>query len=97
MVPETLVRRGIDPEAFPLGVIIIIHLLSGPVVAFDAEVVVALDRQFRLPVTGLQQALCQCNAGRHAAPVHFPYSRGRVLPDIILLRGDSCERRHDQG
>ena len=45
VVTKTLIGRAIDTETFSAPVIVMIHLLAGPVMTLDSEMVVALRRQ----------------------------------------------------
>ena len=45
VVTKTLIGRAIDTETFPAPVIVMIHLLAGPVMTLDSEMVVALRGQ----------------------------------------------------
>ena len=65
MVAETLVRSTINTEALSPPVIVMIHLLPGPVMALDSKMVVSLHSQIRLAITGLQKSLCQCYTCGH--------------------------------
>ena len=51
MVAETLVRSTINAEALSPPVIVMIHLLPGPVMALDSKMVVSLHSQIRLAIT----------------------------------------------
>ena len=86
MVAEGLLRTVIYPETFGLAVIVRILLAAFPVMAFDAEMVVALGGEFGLAVTGLEQALGKGNAGRNAAALHFADGDGGVGVNISALR-----------
>ena len=87
MILERLLSGVIDPEALPFRVVIVAHRLAFPIlVALDTEMVVALGRQRRKPVAGLQYALGERYAGRHPAAVHLPDRRRSPFLNVALLR-----------
>ena len=86
MVSETLLGRVIGPEALVLFVVIGTHRAAVPaVVALDAEVIVAVDRQGGQAGARFDDALCERHAGRDARPVHLVHGDGSVAGDIAFL------------
>ena len=53
-------------EAFAPGIVVMILCRTGPVVAFDAEVVVALPHEVAPAGSTLKESLCKGDAGRYA-------------------------------
>ena len=53
-------------EAFAPGIVVMILCRTGPVVAFDAEVVVALPHEVAPSGSTLKESLCKGDAGRNA-------------------------------
>ena len=95
VILKRLVRGVIDPETLPFRIVIVAHRLTFPIlVALDSEMVVAFGGQRRKPVTGLQNALSQCDAGRHTAAVHLPDSGRSPFLNIPFLRRALCPSGH---
>ena len=87
MVAEAFLSGVIHPEAFALAVVIDQHRTAFPaVVALDTEVIVSLRRQGGLTGPGLDDALCQGDAGGDAGTVHLVDGNGGVAGDIAFLR-----------
>ena len=98
MVAEALLRAAIYPEALPLPVIVNLHRPALPVVALDAEMVVALGSQVRKAVARLQESLGKGYACRDAAAVHFAYGNRCILGNVPRLGGIvGCGRYKAQG
>ena len=82
-----------NPEAtfdqLPAVVVVIVFLHIGippPVIAtFDAKVVVGTTRQLAAAGIGLEDGLCQLNAGRNAGSVHLPHGNVLVAGNIINM------------
>ena len=75
---------GIYPEAFLRSIVVHLHSLAVPViVAFDAEVVVALPCKGGLTGIRLQKSLGKGNACRNSGALHFLYCQGRVFVDVV--------------
>ena len=53
-------------EAFASGIVVMILCRTGPVMAFDAEVVVALAYEVASAGCALKESLCKGDAGRYA-------------------------------
>ena len=86
MVPEALVRGVVHAEAFVFGVIVLVHGAAGPVlVALDAKMVVALNRQRGQAGTGLQDALGQGDTGGDTTAQHFLHGNVRILCNVFFL------------
>ena len=103
MVAEGCERVVINPEALILGVVILPHALTLPVMALDSEMVVALCGQSGLARIGFEKALCEGYARRNSRTVHFTDGNGRILSDVVLLgggghicdgSGDDSDKKH---
>ena len=85
VVFKTFIHIAVSPETFITGIIIVVCSGTEPVVAFDAEMVVALDREVAPSGVALEQALCQCDAGGDVVFQHFGNGQVLILVDVGLI------------
>jgi hypothetical protein len=53
-------------------------------VAFDPEMVIGIDGQFRFAATGFENTLCKRDTGRNSGPFHFTDSYMFVFADKLF-------------
>ena len=86
MVLVGLLGMFVGAETLPSCIVVMADGLSPPITtALDTEVVVRFTGKGTFPGTGLQQALCQSDAGRNVILLHFLYCQVTVFLDIIFV------------
>ena len=68
------------------GIIIVVDLLAGPIVALNPEMIVSLGGKRAVPVIGLQDSLGKGDAGGNTNPGHLLHSQVGIGFNIVLSR-----------
>ena len=84
MIHVRIISRPVGPETLVSPVIVMKHLFSGPVVAFNAKMVIPLHSQAAVSVPGFQAALGQGDAGRDPYPGHLLHRKVGIGFNILF-------------